>query len=204
MPLNCVANTSRRGGSQLLWINLTNKLLHSRAGLAAIILQEAGLDRDFASPPPPSLNSPCVTLQNRWTVNFSKEGPLLVQELCTPHDRNQSINPPTRQWSGTALIRWTSRPKLQPIIAGGEKNKKHLSHPTMLCSSLQLHQTSSSWSKGESDSTAWQALLSAMLREAERRGLSHTQTLVWRMRQQTCFSGILVSKTDRWASRAVA
>lgn len=53
MPLNCVANTSRREGSQLLWISLTNKLLHSRAGLAAIILQEAGLDGDFAPPPLP-------------------------------------------------------------------------------------------------------------------------------------------------------
>lgn len=161
---------------------------------------------EILHPPPslPPLNSPCVTLQNCWTVNFSKEGLLLVRELCTPHDRNQSINLPTRQWSGTALIRWTSRPELQPIIAGGKKKQKHLSHPTMLCSSLQLPQTNSSWSKGESDSTAWQALLSAMLWEAERRGLSHTQTLVWRMRQQTCFSGILVSKADRWASGAVA
>lgn len=29
------------------------------------------------------------------------------------------------------------------------KKQQHLSHPTMLCSSLQLPQTNSSWSKGE-------------------------------------------------------
>lgn len=163
------------------------------------------LDGDFASPQP--LNSSYIRLQNCWTINFSKaqRGFVGARTLHTPWQEsiNQSRNHAMKRRSADTL-------NLMAQTGANHREKKekqprHPFYPTMLGPSLQLSQTDSSWNTRETnwlDSMTSVAISIAV--SVKRRGLSHTQTLVCRTRQQTWFSGIPVSKADRWASGAVA
>lgn len=162
------------------------------------------MDGDFASPQP--LNSSYIRLQNCWTINFSKaqRGFAGARTLHTPWQQsiNQSRNQAMKQRSADTL-NFTAQTGANH--RGGGTKARHPFYPTMLDQSLQLSQTDSSWSTRETnwlDSMTSVAISVAV--SIKRRGLSHTHTLVCRTHQQTWFSGIPVSKADRWASGAVA
>lgn len=165
-------------------------------------------------------NSSCVTLQNCWTMNFSNErvkggvgwvigwrlGGLCQcrEPLHTNHDRNQSINPPTRQPSGTALIQGTSRPLSWSQSQRGAGKMSHLSPiPRCLLTSAANRQENPE-PGGKEGNRLGCSDMRRYLRVRRRHGLSRTRRHLFRgTRQQTCFSGILASKADRGAAAVV-
>lgn len=122
------------------------------------------LDGDFASPQP--LNSSYIRLQNCWTINFSKaqRGFVGARTLHTPWQEsiNQSRNHTMKRRSADTL-------NLMAQTGANHREKKEknpdiLSIPqcsARLCSSLR--QIEVGIRGRQTDLTAWQALLSALL-----------------------------------------
>ncbi len=146
---------------------------------------------------PQPLNSSYITLQNCWTINFSKaqRGFVGARTLHTPWQEsiNQSLDQAAER-SSTDTLNLTA----QTGANHREKTARHPFYPTMLGSSLQPIRVGV---RGRQ--THWLDSTTGVAISVARRGLSHTDA-VCRMRQQTNFSGIPVSKADRWGSRAVA
>lgn len=166
-------------------------------------------------------NSSCVALQNCWTINFLQRegvgwgrvgdwagvGGEVEEGLCQcgeplhmNHDRNQSINPPTRQPSGTALVQGTSRP---PSWSQSQQGAGKMSHhfPIRWCLLPSAANRKENPKPREGKEQLGCNNRHRYLQVRGRRGLSHTRKHLFRAtRQQTCFSGILASKADRGAA----